>query len=420
MFIVNDRLITQEAFSARVEQYSQLEPFLAVESARYAICASDAEMVIALVELIRARNDSVLLLYGDTPLESALERAAEAGCCWLFYGTVQDAYRVHIPEDTGDAPPSLYQFSSGTTGRPKLIGRSWIEVIEELNAYNQVLLARGLGEAEPVILTSITHSYGLITGVLSALQRGAVPLICQNTNPKYMLQRIMRSERPLVYAVPALLQTLLPWLQARNQKEKRLYAVISSGAPLSMNLCQMLREHTDCLIQQYGCTEAGCVSLAVGMVSFDDLGKPLSHIQVQAASYPTEMIFLTKHGKLIPSGDLGTEAPDGRLRFIGRLDDLINVSGLKVHPLEVEQMIARMEGIQEVVVYRGAHPVSGDTVHAMIVEAGSITREQVLAWCQKSLPAYKVPSEIEFVHEIPRLPSGKISRKLLIQGGTGC
>ncbi|WP_195572537.1 AMP-binding protein [Paenibacillus sp. 1001270B_150601_E10] len=419
MFTVNHQLISKAEYNALIEAYHLLEPFQTSKHICYAICATDAAMVITMVQLIREHGHSVLLLYGETPLDTARELSAEAGCRWLFYGSVREIHPIQSTEKLRGALPSLYQFSSGTTGGPKLIGRTWTEIEKEIAAYNEVLYQHGLGDCEPVILTSITHSFGLITGVLSALQRGVEPFICQSSNSKYMLQCMLSRPKHLVYAVPTLLQLLLPWLTHGIAAGHRLHAVISSGAPLPLNVYQLLDEQTERLIQQYGCTETGCVSLAVGMKGFDDLGFALSHIKVEASSYPSELMLTTCSGREIRSGDLGTEAPDGRLRFIGRLDDLINVSGLKVHPLEVEHVIARMEGVQEVVVYRGQHLVTGDSVKAMVVGDHTVTEDSIRAWCQKSLPTYKVPSEVELVQEIPRLPSGKISRRLLIQGGLG-
>ncbi|MNE59279.1 Long-chain-fatty-acid--CoA ligase [compost metagenome] len=154
--------------------------------------------------------------------------------------------------------------------------------------------------------------------------------------------------------------------------------------------------------------------MAIGMKCCDDIGKPLGHLRMEAdRTEPSEIFIHTASGKVIATRDLGIQDVDGGFRFRGRIDDLINVSGLKVQPIEVEEVIRGLDGIKEVIVYRGVHPVQGDRVMVKAIAYESLTSQEVQDWCRNHLPEYKVPVEVQFVSEIPRLPSGKISRKLL-------
>ncbi len=99
---------------------------------------------------------------------------------------------------------------------------------------------------------------------------------------------------------------------------------------------------------------------------------------------------------------------------MGRMDDVINVSGLKVFPIEVEETMLRLEGVREAIVYRGKHPVMGEIVKAKVIS--HIDPVQIREWCMQHLPAYKVPHEIESVTEIAKNKTGKVSRKLLEMG----
>ena len=67
--------------------------------------------------------------------------------------------------------PSLLQYSSGTTGEPKLIRRAWTEVDTEITAYNEALNCEV--DEVPIVMAPVSHSYGLICGTLSAITRGA-------------------------------------------------------------------------------------------------------------------------------------------------------------------------------------------------------------------------------------------------------
>ncbi|MBH5319903.1 AMP-binding protein [Paenibacillus sp. GSMTC-2017] len=415
MFKVNNRAIPSSDFQSMMDSYAQLVAFQTTVHRCYAICSSDAVLVISLVHFIRQRGDSVLLLFGETPIDTAKRLAEKAGCVGLFYGVIEQYVPLDEVETKDVRLPSLYQFSSGTTGEPKLIGRSWDELARETKHYNELLSRYSLGEATPIILASITHSYGLITGVFSAMERGIRPVIISGQNPKSILQSIIRIPNHIIYAVPSLLAGLAPLFE---YSAIQLNAVISSGAPMSSGLFEEYRAKTKRMIQQYGCTEAGCVSLAVDMESYDDLGETLGHISVLADSDPAELRIQIIGGVQLATGDLGHRAVSGRLRFLGRIDDLINVAGLKVMPLEVEEVICKLAGVSEAVVYRGSHPLAGDIVRAQVrADANaSITAEQVREWCMRELPTYKVPTDVQIVTSIQKMPSGKISRKLLEQG----
>jgi len=415
MFAINQERISRSAYMQLTERYGQLDVFRhGIREARsYAVCTTDSLFALAMVLFLREADQSVLPLHGDTPLETALRLAERAGCTGLFYGTAEQYYPLQASAARADEQPSIYQFSSGTTGEPKLIRRSWEEVNGEIAAYNDRLAAHSLAEDTPVVLASITHAYGLISGVLSALERGIEPVVMSGKGPKAIAQCLRATPKHLLYGVPALLQGLAPLFEHGGVK---LRGVMSSGAPMSPILYEHYRQASALLLQQYGCSETGCASLAVDMEAYDDLGIPLGHLAIQAAAEPSELM-ITIGGRAISTGDLGCTFGEGNIRFLGRMDDLINVSGLKVMPAEVEEVICRLEGVVEAVVYRGVHPINGETVRAQVVASDRVTTGDVREWCLRHLPPYKAPSEVRMTASIPRMPSGKISRKLLEQEG---
>lgn len=423
MFAINDRLVQSielEKLESRLHKLALIKN----DSSRFiAICATDAFLVISVTQFVKKHGGSVLLIYGNTPLQSAIEQASGAGCAWLLYGELDHLQELKsfVGSDASVSnKPSLYQFSSGTTGLPKLISRSWEQVDEEIYHYNRTLVRHGLAESTPIILSSISHSYGLITGVLSALERGVTPVIGMSNNPKSLIRLIQQHPHHLIYSNPALLHAMSDLFQVWKL---HLDAVITSGAPMPNRLFERMCSQTECLIQQYGCTETGAVSMAIGMNSHCDLGFPLEHVQIHHSDHADDFSELIIHKisshQQVATGDLGTVNSDGRITFIGRKDDLINVSGLKVQPMEIEEIIASMQGVREVVVYRGIHPIQGDLVRARVVTDvlinEEIDAEKVTAWCSRNLPDYKVPSDIRFVENIPKLPNGKISRQQLVQ-----
>lgn len=420
MLVVDEQIIRRDDMVSIWDSYRKLKPFLDVNPISLAVCLSNPIQIISVVQFMKERGDTLLLIYGGTPLDAALRQAGRAGCKWLMYGDSSQIYKVEEAGLVQDAshvssPPvaSLLQFSSGTTGDPKVISRTWESIDEEILYYNAVLEQQGLDDAVPIILSSVSHSFGLITGVLASISRGITPEIYDSNNPKVMIRMIKRQPRHLIYGVPALLEGVDQWLEAWKIP---LYSLVTSGAPMPEKLFEKLSTKTTCMIQQYGCTESGAASLAIGMKSCDDLGMALGHLRIEAdETEPSEIFIHTTSDKVIATRDLGIKARDRGIRFRGRMDDLINVSGLKVQPIEVEEVIRRLNGIKEVIVYRGVHPVQGDRVLAKAIANEPITSQQVQDWCRNHLAEYKVPVEVQFVSDIPRLPSGKISRRLLEQ-----
>ncbi|MDF2670570.1 MAG: hypothetical protein K0R67_2876 [Paenibacillus sp.] len=410
MITVNTTRYDKMDLEALEQTYQSLDYLAQVENKTYAICFHDPIYTISLVQYFRKNAGSLLLIHGETPLETAVTLAVDAECEALLFGDPKHCIPLLGSLEEPEWEPGICQYSSGTTGAAKLIHRSWSEIQTELDAYNEAL---DCGETlNPIILAPVSHSYGLLSGVLSALERECEPVIIRNTNPKFAMGIIQATPRHLVYGIPLLFQAISGFAQ----RSSRFYRFISSGAPMPDSLYRKLSGLTDRMLQQYGCSEVGCISLSNQMEAYSDLGRPLKHVKLRAGSDAASVseIIVSLGDRTIQTQDLGFISGTGNLRFVTRLDDVINVAGLKVYPLEVEQRIGRLEGVQEVVVYRGRHPVMGEMVKAKIVaDHPSITEALVREWCVQGLPPYKIPQQIELTAQIKKPASGKISRRLL-------
>ncbi|MBD8497784.1 AMP-binding protein [Paenibacillus sp. CAU 1523] len=378
-----------------------------------ALCISDPTHLLACIRYLRSQHCSMLLIHGETPQQTAIQLAHQAGCHGLLWGDYDSYFPVNLSAPLQE-DACLYQFSSGTTGDAKLIKRKWTHIDEEIAAYNE-----GLGAKEdevPIVLVPLSHSYGLICGVLASLARGATPIMITNRNPKLTWNIIRENPKHIVYGIPSLYHVLLGFSSEATQMDR----VMSSGAPMSTELLNQLQARANDVMQQYGCSETGCISLSRQISSSSDVGTPLRHLQVQAgdsADNPTEIVIAASewtHG----TKDIGFWSQDSQLHVVGRLDDVINVSGLKVYPQEVETTINMLPEVDETVVYRGIHPIIGESVQAQVVLKEPIEVKAIRDWCIQHLPPYKVPAEIEIVAEIRKMPSGKISRRLLEKGGS--
>ncbi|MGB8954349.1 MAG: AMP-binding protein [Tumebacillaceae bacterium] len=407
MIIVDKQRYTRDDLNRRCELLAQTEGLQQPEGRVFAIAVRDAFAVLAIVLYLRDHGGSVLLMHGETPHDAAEAKAQLAGCTALI---TDDGLDVQLlGEGIRVEEASLFQFSSGTTGDPKLIARSWEEVAQEIDGYNAVIPASN--DEVPIILVPVSHSYGLIAGTMTALARGVEPIIVQDKNPKFALQIIKSNPRHIVYGVPFLYHIL-----SSLGKDVRFHKLLSSGSPMTETLLQTLRDRSEAVLQQYGCTEAGCLAIGERITAASHAGRPLAHVEITAGTKedPQEVVAVFKHlPKRVHTQDLGYFTEEGQLHVLGRLDDLINVSGLKVIPSEVESVLTKYPGVREVVVYKGKHPVWGETVKALIVPDAEVSPPDVKAWCIRHLSPHQVPSAIGIVEEIPKTPTGKVSRKLL-------
>ena len=119
-------------------------------------------------------------------------------------------------------------------------------------------------------------------------------------------------------------------------------------------------------------------------------------------------------GEWFKTGDIAFFDAEGFLKIVDRKKEMVNVSGMKVFPNEVEDVIASMPGVLEVGVIGVPHKTSGEVVKAFIVKKDpKLTEEEILKHCKQHLVAYKMPKHIEFREDLPKSNVGKILRKEL-------
>lgn len=404
------------AYFARCRALFESHPVLGrCEGVRFTACLGDPAFAIALCLYLKDRGGSLFPLAPDTPLEAARRRAERSGSAHLIFGPQGEAaletIEAIVPSTTPSTIPSLVQMSSGTTGEPKYIERSWASVDLEIESYvRHFELANAM---TPIVACPVNHSYGLISGVLVALRRGLTPVVIRNLNPKYILRKVAETESPLLYASPTLLATLT----MLADPERPIFAVMTSGVLLQKAWFDGLRTKVRHLHQQYGCSEAGCVTLGVDIQAANEIGVPLPHLSVIAGSdagHPDEIVVSLADGRTIATRDLGY-LEGGRLHFVSRVDDLINVSGLNVYPAEVEEVVLEIPEVTDAVVYRTQHGFGHDRVCLQFVATEPLTHQRVREWCARKLAGHQVPMLITQVDVIPRLPNGKVSRKALAE-----
>jgi long-chain acyl-CoA synthetase len=114
------------------------------------------------------------------------------------------------------------------------------------------------------------------------------------------------------------------------------------------------------------------------------------------------------------TGDIGVADARGYYRIVDRTKDMVLVSGFNVYPNEVEDVVARLDGVLECAVVGMPDEKTGEAVKLVIVRKNpALTEQQVREYCRANLTGYKRPKFIEFRTDLPKTPVGKILRREL-------
>jgi fatty-acyl-CoA synthase len=132
----------------------------------------------------------------------------------------------------------------------------------------------------------------------------------------------------------------------------------------------------------------------------------------------TAAAFIEFEGKrFFRSGDLGHVDEDGYFFLTDRLKRMINASGFKVWPAEVEALMFKHPAIQEACVIATSDSYRGETVKAVVVlraaHKGKVSEQDILDWCRQNMAVYKAPRIVQFVDQLPKSGSGKVMWRAL-------
>jgi len=377
---------------------------------------------------------------------------AELGCRWLLVCTIcwprsVDDWQVVAAPSTGTEQRSAelspdvaaVKLSSGSTGRPRGI----VTPSESLFA-DDAALARtmGLDPAERILAAiPMSHSYGLASVAMPALVRGSLVILAdEDSGPFGTLVAARSLDATFFPTVPAFLGALVR-APAPPRLPESLRLVITAGAPLPPETAVGFRTAYGLPVQVfYGSSETGgiCFDREGGAGERGCVGDPVDGVRIElapvAGEAPEEVGIVTVSSPAVATGywpephprlcngrfessDLGRwTGGDGRdLELLGRIDDLINVRGKKVNPREVEDALADLPGVHEVVALGTVCPHRGETSLRVVVagEADRVDQAAVVAWCRSRLAEHKVPRSVVVVDEIPRTARGKVDRELV-------
>ena len=401
--------------------------------ARALFVAGDFLGVDRLGELLRAAGPDGLERLG------LVVQMPEELDVFLQAGSLAEARRRAAEVRPGDV--SDIMFTSGTTGRSKGAMTSHERSLGVARAWADC--AR-LGPGDRyLVVNPFFHTFGFKAGILACLVSGAA-LVPQAVFDAGEAMRLVEAERITVLpGAPTIYQMILdhPERAARDLSSLRLAVTGAADVPVAL-VERMRRELSfETVLTAYGLTEAVVATMCrpgdpAEVVSATS-GRAAAGFEVKIGR--SDEILLRGPNLMLGylddpdatkaaidgdgwlhTGDAGRLDADGYLTITGRLTDMYICGGFNVYPAEVEQVLARLDGVAEAAVIGVPDPRLGEVGKAYVVPrpGHALTEADVLAFCRERLASYKVPRRVEFRDTLPRNPSGKVLKRLLTPGGT--
>jgi long-chain acyl-CoA synthetase len=344
---------------------------------------------------------------------------------------------------------AVIAYTSGTTGKPKGAMLSHGNLVANLDQMAQApLLAEGADDVALLALPMF-HIYALNVILGLTLRVGAAAVLMERFDALGSLDAVSKHRVTILFGAPPM---FVAWLNTPGVDRYDLSSVrlaVSGAAPLPGMVLEDFRRRLGITIWEgYGLTETapGVTSNAMGdQAKPGSIGKPLPGVEVRIVDAHGEDVEDGDPGEILVrgpnvfkgywrqqeasddamrdgwfrTGDVGYADEDGYIFLVDRKKDLIIVSGFNVYPREVEDALYRHPKIADVAVIGVPHPYTGEAVKAYVVlkPGESATEEDIVDFSRRYLARFKCPGSIEFVTELPHLPTGKVLKRALRDDG---
>ncbi|MEV0335785.1 FadD3 family acyl-CoA ligase [Nocardia sp. NPDC050717] len=399
-------------------------PFLGRDRAAE-LLAEAPDLAIDTVVVIPVEDDSahastlawpaLLELAETVPAETGEERAAAVS-----------------PDDISDI-----LFTSGTTGRSKgtlvahrqALGvvRGWVEC-STLRAGDKYLM-----------IPPFFHNFGYKAGILACLVTGAT-IVPQATFDVPATLAMIESERITVLTgPPTIYQTILEHPKRGDHDLSSLRVAVTGAATVPVVLIERMRDDLEfeVVITAYGLSESAgfgtmCRPEDDAATIANTCGGPIADFELRLSEAgevllrgPNVMLGYLDDPEAtaeaidadgwLHTGDIGIVDERGYLKITDRLKDMYITGGFNVYPAEIEQTLARLDGVAESAVIGVPDERMGEVGKAVVVrKAGStLTAEEVLAFAASKLANFKVPRLVEFRDQLPYSAAGKVLKREL-------
>ena len=297
--------------------------------------------------------------------------------------------------------------TSGSSGVPKGVRLSWRAIATASRLSARALDLRP-GDAWLACLP-LYHIGGAMI-LYRCLRAGATAVVHDGFDITALARDLKARRITHLSLVPPMLARLLA---AGITPTPHLKCVLVGGAALNHTLLEQARAAGWPVRTSWGMSET-CATLAID-------GQPLPGVRIRRAAKGTLEVATPARmtgylgeaaaGEWLTTHDLGQMDAEGRVRILGRADDMLVSAGVNCHPLDIEARLAACPGLHEAGVTGLHDPAWGDLI-ACAYE-GEMTEQSLDGWCRAHLPAAHRPRRFKRVECLPRLSSGKLNRRAL-------
>nr|WP_298728390.1 long-chain fatty acid--CoA ligase [uncultured Steroidobacter sp.] len=359
------------------------------------------------------------------------------------------AARTPGPLTTGPDDLCVIPYSSGTTGRPKGCMLSHRNVMHTL--LSNAFWFGGNSDTSQLVVLPFFHVTSMQGGMNAPMYYGGTIVLMCRWDREVAAELIQRYKLMSWTAIATMVIDFLANPKLDRYDLSSLVRVSGGGAAMPAAVGERLQQLVGSpYIEGYGLTETIAPThvnppdrpkrqcLGVPIFNTDSrvidpetlqevpqgtVGEIVTHGPQVFQGYwrnpaATEAAFVTLAGKrFFRTGDLGYVDEDGYFFLVDRLKRMINCSGFKVWPAEVEAQMYKHPAIQEACVIAARDPHRGETVKAVVVlrasHKGSVSEADIIEWTRQNMATYKYPRIVEFVEALPKSATGKVQWRQL-------
>ncbi len=413
-------------------------------------------------ELAHQLNDSgaKYLVTVEMFLDKAKEAAAKSPVEEVFvFGEAEGATPFAALLDSDGDPPEVaidprkdlvvLPYSSGTTGRAKGVMLTHYNLVSNMTQFEAIERQHMLDENDTLVgVLPFFHIYGMVVILNYSLYRGAQVVTMPRFDMEQFLRILQDYRVTFAHLVPPIVLGLAKHPLVDQFDLSNLRGIFSGAAPLGESVAQEAAARLGCqVIQGYGLTETSPVTHASpddpARVKFASIGPCVPNTEVRIVAIETgEELGTGQEGELwirgpqvmkgylnnpeataecidaegwFHTGDVGKADEDGYFYIVDRVKELIKYKGMQVAPAELEAVMLGHPHVNDVAVIPSPDAVAGEVPKAFVVLKGEATPEELMGFVAERVAPHKKIRRLEFVEEIPKSPSGKILRRILVE-----
>lgn len=344
--------------------------------------------------------------------------------------------------DSFERPPqqadAVLVFSSGTTGMPKAVRHTHESLAAAVRHWRDALRLTARDRIQ--IATPPSHILGLLN-IVTALETGARLRLHRRFDLDRLLHHIELDRITVEMAVAPIALALAAHPELESYDLTSLRYIMWGATPVTPSVAETVTRRTGVpWVPAYGASELPVIACnPLGGARLDTAGQVVPGVSVRVVSLesgttvgagetgeievrsdslmagylPAEATAEAFHDGWYRTGDVGSVDADGWLRLTDRSKEMIKVRAFQVAPAEVEAVLHGHPAVADCAVFGVPDPADGEAIVAAVRTTRPVAAAELIDLVGSRLASYKRPRQVEFVPEIPRLPSGKVLRRVL-------